>query len=148
LRWILERCHGIDCTYLAQDRDQLRGVVNTVTNFLVLENVGKIFYYMGHWRLLKKGSNISSLTKKTAKQTPWPESASEPYRPSDRHLSAKLVATCVDRVVTRSQLDGSPTAVISFSRPDPLLFLPSSSSIVLRKLSGPRSRPTTSLKIW
>jgi hypothetical protein len=29
--------------------------------------------------------------------TPWPESASELYRPSDRHLSAKLVPAFVDR---------------------------------------------------
>jgi hypothetical protein len=29
----------------------------------------------------------------TSKQTPWPESASELYRPSDRRLSAKLVPT-------------------------------------------------------
>jgi hypothetical protein len=35
-----------------------------------------------------------------------------------------------------------------FSRPEPLLFLPSSSSVVLTRLSGPRSRPTTSQKIW
>jgi hypothetical protein len=33
-----------------------------------------------------------------------------------------------------------------FSRPEPLLFLPSSSSIVLMRLSGPRSIPTTSQK--
>jgi hypothetical protein len=31
------------------------------------------------------------------KQTPWPESASELYRPSDRRLSAKLVPTFADR---------------------------------------------------
>jgi hypothetical protein len=31
------------------------------------------------------------------KQTPWSESASELYRPSDRHLSAKLVPTFADR---------------------------------------------------
>jgi hypothetical protein len=30
------------------------------------------------------------------KQTPWSESASELYRPSDRRLSAKLVATFAD----------------------------------------------------
>jgi CBS-domain-containing membrane protein len=30
-------------------------------------------------------------------QTLWPESASKPYRPSDRHLSAKLVPTFADR---------------------------------------------------
>jgi hypothetical protein len=35
-----------------------------------------------------------------------------------------------------------------FSRPEPLLFLPSSSSVVLMRLSGPRSRPTASQKIW
>jgi hypothetical protein len=39
------------------------------------------------------------------------------------------------------------TAVSRFSRPDPLLLLSSSSSIVLTRLSGPRSRPTTSQKI-
>jgi hypothetical protein len=31
------------------------------------------------------------------KETPWPESASELYRPSDRRLSAKLVPTFEDR---------------------------------------------------
>jgi hypothetical protein len=30
-------------------------------------------------------------------KTPWPESASELYRPSDRRLSAKLVPTFVDK---------------------------------------------------
>jgi hypothetical protein len=41
-----------------------------------------------------------------------------------------------------------PTAYFWLSRPEPLLFLPSSSSIVLMRLSGPRSRPTISQKIW
>jgi hypothetical protein len=31
------------------------------------------------------------------KQTPWPESANELYRPSDRRLSAKVVPTFADR---------------------------------------------------
>jgi hypothetical protein len=39
-----------------------------------------------------------------------------------------------------------PTAVFSLSRPEPL-FLPSSSSIVLARLSEPRSGPTTSQEI-
>jgi hypothetical protein len=30
-------------------------------------------------------------------KTPWPESASELYRPSDRRLSSKLVPTFADR---------------------------------------------------
>jgi hypothetical protein len=37
------------------------------------------------------------MKKTTKKQTPWPESASELYRPSDRGLLAKLVPTFVDR---------------------------------------------------
>jgi hypothetical protein len=30
-------------------------------------------------------------------KTPWPESSSELYRPSDRRLSAKLMQTFADR---------------------------------------------------
>jgi hypothetical protein len=37
----------------------------------------------------------------------------EPYQPSNRRLSAKLVPTFADRRVLRSQSVGSPTAVIS-----------------------------------
>jgi hypothetical protein len=44
------------------------------------------------------------------KHTPWPESASEQYRPS---LSAKLVPTLADRGMLRRQRSGSPTAVAS-----------------------------------
>jgi hypothetical protein len=47
--------------------------------------------------------------------------------------------------VSRGQCDGTYSR---FSRPEPLLFLSSSSSIVLMRLSGPNSRPTTSQKIW
>jgi hypothetical protein len=35
-----------------------------------------------------------------------------------------------------------------FSRLDPLLFVSSSSSVVLMRLSGPCSRPTASQKVW
>jgi hypothetical protein len=45
--------------------------------------------------------------------TPWPESPSEHYRPRHRRLSAKLLPTIKDRGVSCSQIDGSPTAVIS-----------------------------------
>jgi hypothetical protein len=31
------------------------------------------------------------------KKTPWPESASELFRPSDRRMSAKLVSTFAER---------------------------------------------------
>jgi hypothetical protein len=36
---------------------------------------------------------------------PWPQSASELYRPSDSRLSAKLVPTFVDSGVSRGQRD-------------------------------------------
>jgi hypothetical protein len=58
--------------------------------------------------------SVRDIMKKKKKiQTPWPESASELYRPSERHLSAKLVPTFADRGVSRSKRGGSPTAVIS-----------------------------------
>jgi hypothetical protein len=38
------------------------------------------------------------LLQATKKQTPWSASASEPYLPSDRRFSAKLVPTVTDRV--------------------------------------------------
>jgi hypothetical protein len=77
------------------------------------------------------------------KKTPWSESASELYRPSDRRLSAKWLPTCADRGVPRGQRDWSLRPYSRFSRPEPLPFLSSSSSVVLTRLSGPRSRPTT-----
>jgi hypothetical protein len=46
------------------------------------------------------------------KQTPWPESASELYRPSYRRLSAKLVPTFCGYRVPRGQRD-IPMAVFS-----------------------------------
>jgi hypothetical protein len=47
------------------------------------------------------------------KKTPWPESADEVYRLSDRGLSTKLMPIFTDGGVSRSQRVGSPTAVIS-----------------------------------
>jgi CBS-domain-containing membrane protein len=47
--------------------------------------------------MLGKSVGLVSLFIKKNKETPWPESASELYRPSDRRLSAKLVPTFADR---------------------------------------------------
>jgi hypothetical protein len=44
-------------------------------------------------------SNIHQTMDNTTTSTLWPESASELYRPSDRHLSAKLVPIFADRGV-------------------------------------------------
>jgi hypothetical protein len=38
--------------------------------------------------------------------------------------------------------------ILGFLDTEPLLFLPSNSSIVFTRLSGPHSRPATSHKIW
>jgi hypothetical protein len=80
--------------------------------------------------------------------TPWPESASEPYGQTVRRLSANLVPTFADR---GCHVVGVTDPLRPYSRlpkPEPLLFLSSSSSVVLTRLSGPRSRPTTSQKMW
>jgi hypothetical protein len=87
------------------------------------------------------------ITMYKQKQTPWPESRSELYRPSDGRLSAKLVPTFADRGVPRSQRGRSPTAVISGFLDRSSYFFLSSSSIVLTRLSRPRSGPTTSQNI-
>jgi hypothetical protein len=50
--------------------------------------------------------------------------------------------------VPRCQRDGFLRPYLRLSRPKSILFLSSCSSIVLTRLSGPRSRPTTSQKIW
>jgi hypothetical protein len=78
----------------------------------------------------------------------WPKSASELYRPSDRRLSAKLVPTFYGQNLPRGQRNGSPTVGISISRLQSLIFLRSSFSVVLTRLSGPSSRASTSQKIW
>jgi hypothetical protein len=48
--------------------------------------------------------------------TPWLESASELYRPSNSRLSVKLVPTFAHRGVSHGQCGASRTAVISISR--------------------------------
>jgi hypothetical protein len=76
------------------------------------------------------------------KKTPWSESASELYRPSDSRLSAKWLPTCADRgchVVSVTHPSGRILGFLDRSR----YFLSSSSSVVITKLSGPRSKPTT-----
>jgi hypothetical protein len=54
------------------------------------------------------------------RQTPWPQSASELYRPSDRRLSAKLVSTFADRRVSSGQCGRSQRPYSRISRPDPV----------------------------
>jgi hypothetical protein len=96
--------------------------------------------------------NVSASTAFTAhsfnsKKTPWPQSLSELYWPSDRRLSAKLVPTFEDRGRHVVSVTDPLRPYSRISRPQPLLFLPSSSSVVLKRPRGPRSRLTTTQKI-
>jgi hypothetical protein len=50
--------------------------------------------------------------------------------------------------VSCGKRSGHPRQLISFSRLKPLLFLSSSSSIILTRMSGPRSRTIASQKMW
>jgi hypothetical protein len=54
--------------------------------------------------------------------TPWSESASELYRPSDRRLLAKWLPTFCGLRVPRGQRDGFLRPYSGFSRQEPLLF--------------------------
>jgi hypothetical protein len=67
--------------------------------------------------------------------------------PSDRSLTT-LVPIFEVRGVSRGQRGATLRPYSRFPRSEPLLFLPSSSSVVLTRLSGPRSRPTTSQVTW
>jgi hypothetical protein len=78
--------------------------------------------------------------------TSWPYSSNELYRPSDRCLSAKLVPNFAGTACCMVSATNSHGHYSGFSRPEPLLFHSSSSSIVLTRLSGPCSRPPTSQK--
>jgi hypothetical protein len=69
------------------------------------------------------------------------------YKTKLRGLSSRANYTDRPDRVPHGQRDGSLRPYSLFSRPEQLLSLPSNSSIVFTRLSGPRSRPTTSQKI-
>jgi hypothetical protein len=58
-----------------------------------------IKYYSSHCKCIYASTYCDTTTTTTTllfTHSPWPESASELYRPNDRHLSAKLVPTFAD----------------------------------------------------
>jgi hypothetical protein len=63
-------------------------------------------------------------------------------------LVDEVSANFCEKRVFRGQHNGSLRPYSRVSRPEQLLFPPSSCSTVLTRLGGPRSRPTTSRKIW
>jgi hypothetical protein len=84
------------------------------------------------------------------KKTPWPESASELYLQSDRRFLTKLVPTFADtrrwwNVVSVTDPYGRILGFLDWIR---YYFFQVAPQTVLTRLSWPRSRPTTSQKIW
>jgi hypothetical protein len=53
--------------------------------------------YLSFSQCVSPGEVLKAIRNKMYKNTPWPESASKLYRPSDRRLSGKLVPTFEDR---------------------------------------------------
>jgi hypothetical protein len=84
--------------------------------------------------LLVRYLNISN-------ESPWAESIER------QSFVGEVSANFCGWRVPRGQHDGSLWSYSRLSRPKLLLSFPSSSSIVLTGLSGPRSRPTTFHKI-
>jgi hypothetical protein len=91
------------------------------------------------------GVELNSLSSKTNSVSRVRERTITTERPP---LVGEVSVNICGQTVPRGQRDGSLRPYSQFPTPEPLLFLPSSSSIVLTRLSGPRSRPTTSQKIW
>jgi hypothetical protein len=95
--------------------------------------------------LEEKHINTEEQTKKLRGFSPQ---ANYTDRASDRSLSAKLVPNLADRGCRVVSATDPHSRNLGFLDPGPLLLHSSSSSIILTRLSGPRSRPTTSQKIW
>jgi hypothetical protein len=95
--------------------------------------------FLPRWEELNKSKNKT--TNSMALVREWTISIERP--PLVGEVTASF---CVYRE-SRGQRNGSQRKYSRFSRLEPLLSLPSSSSIVIMRLSGPRSRPTISQKM-
>jgi hypothetical protein len=104
----------------------IHSLQRTWKSWMVLEYVDEL-----HKSTTK--NSVAWIRKRTI-PTEWPPLLSE--------VSANF---CGEKV-PRGQCDGSLRPCSRLSRTKPLLFLPSSSSVVLTRLSGPRPRTTTSQK--
>jgi hypothetical protein len=100
------------------------------------------------YTLVKKHRFNHVIATKQTKQTAWPESASELVPTERLPLLANLVPTFSDRGCHLVSVTDPYCRILGFLNRSRQFFLSSSSSVVLTRLSGPRSRPTTSQKIW
>jgi hypothetical protein len=102
------------------------------------------------WRKMKKERNKGvSQSHNTRTKQNCVALVRERTIPTERpQLVNEVSANICGQRVSRGQRNRSPRKYSRLSRPEPLLFLPNSFSIVLTRLRGPRSRPITSQKIW
>jgi hypothetical protein len=115
-----------------------RGPIGYNLNFLSC-GTGLSSDHLHIWRISVWENNSFWWTNKENKQTPWSDSSSELYRPSDRHLLTKWLPTFVDRrchVVSVTDPYGRRQEPLLFNQvapqlysrgwvepvPDPLLF--------------------------
>jgi hypothetical protein len=85
-----------------------------ITVWLQLQYLAQRF----HWSVLFN-SGIAIIKQSTTKQTPWPQSVSLLYRPTDRRSSTKLVPTSEDkgcRVVSATDSHGRMLGFLDRSR--------------------------------
>jgi hypothetical protein len=85
-------------------------------------------------------------TKKTNSVAPSPQANYTDW--STATCRRNLVPTFVDRGVSGGQHGGSPTVVNLFSRQEPLFFFQAAPHLSSQGLSGLRSRPTATQKMW
>jgi hypothetical protein len=73
--------------------------IPSTRSFRCDQQLSVISFFVFHLLYLvrTKDSHLVVWYIRREKQTPWSESASELYRPSDRRLSAKLLPTFADR---------------------------------------------------
>jgi hypothetical protein len=95
------------------------------------------------WRLVDKLSVFTSLYAHSVALVCERTIPNEPPP-----LVGEVTANFYGQRVPCGQGDWSLRTYSWISRPEPLLYIPSSSSVVLTRLSGPRPRPTASQKIW
>jgi hypothetical protein len=99
--------------------------------------------YLSYWL------NLQELALHKKKKTNSVTLVREQSMPTERPpLVGKNSANFCGYIEPRDQCDGSLRLYSRFSRPERILFLSSSSSVVLTRMSGPRSRPITCQKIW
>jgi hypothetical protein len=108
--------------------------------------VNEIFGKTVKLKTKSQETNFNTLFCEQKNSVPWVrEQTILTERPK---LVGELSANFCGWRESRGQSDESPWPYSRLSRPVPILCLPSSSSIILTRMSVPRSRPTTSQKIW